>query len=138
MRRAFFRKNDIILLAALLIVGIAASFVIARPKKSAGDNASVLVMIAGREKARYPLNEDADYTIHADGRIEDGLGSEGDYNIIRIENNKVDMIESDCRSQICVHHKPISKQGETIICLPHRVVISIESGQGGGYDTIAQ
>ncbi len=47
-------------------------------------------------------------------------------NTVLIENSKVKMQYSDCKNQICVHHKPISKKGESIICLPNRVTAEIE------------
>ena len=47
-------------------------------------------------------------------------------NTVLIENSKVKMLYSDCKNQICVHHKPISKKGESIICLPNRVTAEIE------------
>ena len=38
------------------------------------------------------------------------------------------MIEADCPDQICVNHLAISRDGESIICLPNKVVIAIEAG----------
>ena len=35
------------------------------------------------------------------------------------------MKEANCRDQICVRHKAISKNGESIICLPHSVYIEV-------------
>ena len=47
-------------------------------------------------------------------------------NTVLIENSKVKMQYSDCKNQICVHHKAIGKKGESIICLPNRVTAEIE------------
>ena len=47
-------------------------------------------------------------------------------NIIEIESDAVSVIWSDCASQVCVHTAKISKAGEIIVCLPHRLMISIE------------
>ena len=38
------------------------------------------------------------------------------------------MLEANCPDEICVHHKPISKNGETIVCLPNKVVVVIKNG----------
>ncbi|MBQ1377353.1 MAG: NusG domain II-containing protein [Lachnospiraceae bacterium] len=46
-------------------------------------------------------------------------------NRIRIENSEAAVLEASCPDQICVHHKPVSKAGETIVCLPHRFVVTI-------------
>ncbi|MCH5262582.1 MAG: NusG domain II-containing protein [Lachnospiraceae bacterium] len=51
------------------------------------------------------------------------------YNLISVVNGTVVMEAADCRDQICVHHKPVSSKGESIICLPHRIVIEVDSGE---------
>ena len=37
------------------------------------------------------------------------------------------MIEADCPDRLCVKQKAICKNGETIVCLPHKVVVEIRS-----------
>lgn len=53
-----------------------------------------------------------------------------DTNTLVIKDGVVDMIFADCPDQICVKHASISKVGETIICLPNQVVVTIESITG--------
>jgi len=45
--------------------------------------------------------------------------------ILVIKDGKADMISAECPDHICVHHAPISHKGETIVCLPNRVVVEI-------------
>ncbi len=47
-------------------------------------------------------------------------------NIIKIENGSVFVESATCKNQVCVNHKPISKRGEVIACLPNKVIIEIE------------
>lgn len=47
------------------------------------------------------------------------------YNLVTISGGRVWMEEADCRDQLCVHHIPISTGGESIICLPNRLVVEI-------------
>ena len=54
------------------------------------------------------------------------------------ENGTVKMESSDCHNQVCVNHKPISRSGESIICLPHKVVVQIEGGKEADVDAVAQ
>ena len=35
------------------------------------------------------------------------------------------MMQSSCPDLICVRHKAVSETGETIVCLPHKLVIEI-------------
>lgn len=50
---------------------------------------------------------------------------DGTYNHIHFEGGKVWVHEANCFNQVCVYHKPISKVGETIVCIPHKLVIEI-------------
>ena len=47
-------------------------------------------------------------------------------NILVIKDGKAFIESADCKNQICVNHKPISKTGETIVCLPHKVLVEIK------------
>lgn len=47
------------------------------------------------------------------------------FNLFSITGGDVKMEAADCSDQICVHHNVISAVGESIICLPHRIVITV-------------
>ena len=47
------------------------------------------------------------------------------YNIFQVQDGRASIAEADCRDQICVEHTAISKKGETIVCLPHKLVVEI-------------
>ena len=47
-------------------------------------------------------------------------------NVIEIKNGKVDVVSAVCKNQICVKHKPISKKGEQIACIPNKILITVE------------
>ncbi len=44
-------------------------------------------------------------------------------NTVVIENGEVFMEKSNCKNQICVKHKKIKRSGESIICLPNKVIV---------------
>lgn len=48
------------------------------------------------------------------------------YNLLSVSDGVVRMEAADCRDQICVHHRPVSRGGESIICLPHKLVVEIQ------------
>ena len=54
------------------------------------------------------------------------------YNLISVTDGKVVVEAADCKDQICVRHKPVSSKGESIICLPHRLVVEIVSDELSG------
>ena len=57
-----------------------------------------------------------------------------------IEDGSVRMEWADCPDQLCVQHRGISRDGESIICLPNQIVISVESAgetaEGTGLDGV--
>lgn len=56
--------------------------------------------------------------------------SEGSsYNLLTVSEAGVSMEAADCPDQICVHHIPIKGGGESIICLPHKLVVEIRGGE---------
>lgn len=84
------------------------------------DGVYLAVFRDGEEVARYPLDTDVSF------RLDSG---DGGYNLVRIENGTVDMTEASCPDRICVRHRPIAKAGQTIICLPNRIILKIVGGE---------
>lgn len=60
------------------------------------------------------------------------------YNIVKIQDGKVSMLEASCPDQICVHHRQISSTGETIVCLPNKIVVEIKGKTEKKLDSIAE
>jgi hypothetical protein len=46
--------------------------------------------------------------------------------VILVEENSVNVIDADCPDKVCVNHSDIGNVGETIICLPHKMVVEIK------------
>ncbi len=47
------------------------------------------------------------------------------YNVLYIENGEVWIGEASCLNQVCVNHSKISNVGETIVCIPNRLILEI-------------
>ena len=116
-------RNDIILVVALLAAAFAAWGVI-RITRTAGSYA--VVEINGTETARYPLDTDLWIDIETDG---------GHVITLVISGGKASIVSADCPDKLCVRQGGIGSVGETIICLPHRLVIRIV-GEGGVDSTV--
>lgn len=108
-------KNDIIL--AVVIISIATVglllFVLNREQGS-----TVLVKIDGVQTASYPLSENREIPIKT------GESSEH-INVLVIKDGKASIRDADCPDKICVETRAASFVGETIVCLPHKIVIEI-------------
>ena len=97
----------IILLAALAV------FLIRGFLTEKGDR--VLITVDGRVTGEYSLAEDR--------RVLIGKGSF--QNELIIKDHQARMIRADCPDKICVRHKAVSRVGETIVCLPHKVIVTV-------------
>ncbi len=117
------KRNDLIL-AAGVILAAAAVFAFQYFRQDGGDGL-VKITVGGEIFGTYDLMEDQ--TIDID-----------DTNRLIIEEGSARMDWADCPDQVCVHHRAVSRKGESIICLPNQVVVSIESGRESGLDGIAQ
>ena len=106
-------KNDIIL--AVIVIAVAATgLLLVNVFRTEGSFA--VIKIDGKETERYPLSVNTEVVIETgdDGR-----------NTLVIEDNKAFMKDANCPDKICEGHSKISYKGETIVCLPHKVVIEI-------------
>ena len=46
------------------------------------------------------------------------------------------MIDATCPDHICVNQKEISKTGETIVCLPNKVIVEIKGADSSELDAV--
>ena len=105
-------RNDLILGASLIALALVFWIVTSHLRH---DGAKVTVLIDGKEVESYSLSDDVSRWIET----EDGK------NLLFIRDGKAFIAEADCPDLICARHKGISKDGETIVCLPHRLVVRV-------------
>lgn len=66
------------------------------------------------------------------------------YNLVCIENGGVSVREADCENGDCIRQGIIHRTGESIICLPHQLTVTIVGSVDGEsedtpiYDTIVR
>lgn len=87
----------------------------------------VKVLQDGVEIGEYLLTEEQTISIPSE---------EGGYNLLFISNGKASVSDADCRDRLCVKQREISRNGESIICLPHKLVIQIEAKEESELDTV--
>ena len=47
------------------------------------------------------------------------------------------MIRADCPDQLCVKQKAVSKNKESIICLPNKIIVEVDSHKNSQYDAVS-
>ncbi len=145
--KQYIRKADIILFIVLVALGLAASAALSMSHSAAGSGARVIIESGGDLYATYSLFEDRTLVVPApkQGKVDapaadpdDAASAQYDYyNVVEIKSGSVTVTEASCKNQVCVRHGAISKSGESIVCLPNRLVVRIENGEeGGGYDSV--
>lgn len=108
------KKADIIFLSILVCTGILLTILIYIPRSSTGTY--VEIRINGEQTAVYPLSENRRETFHT---------ASGE-NTINIQDGAVSMTAADCPDKVCVSMKRIFRSGQTIVCLPHQLVLEIK------------
>ena len=79
---------------------------------------TAVVSVDGVETERLAL-EEGERTIQAGG-----------YTLrLRLTETEVWVESSDCPTQDCVHTGHISRSGQSIVCLPARVIVRLEGGE---------
>jgi hypothetical protein len=146
--RQYIRKADIILFIVLVVIGLAASAALTFSHGEAGSGAKVIIESGGDLYATYSLREDRTFVVPAPKQSstdapaanpEDSASAQYDYyNVVVISGGTVSVTEASCKNQVCVKHGAITRPGESIVCLPNRLVVRIENGseEGGGYDSV--
>ena len=121
------KKNDIILIGTLLGV-IAVLFLVMFFVKQNTVNGEAVVLIEGREYARYPLSKDR--TVEIPGL----LGN----NVLVIEEGNAYMSSAVCPDKVCMGFGKIHYNTEMIVCLPGSIVVIIENGDTSEVDAVGQ
>lgn len=117
-------RNDIILVLAIGLAALILWGVVSLAKKQ---GAYAVVSVNGEDVARYPLDTDIEITVD---------GYDGGKNTIVIQSGKVCVSCADCPDRLCVKQRTIKYVGETITCLPHRMVVRIEGELNNGVDVV--
>ena len=107
MKKSF--RNDVILILAFILIAVLGIIYLFCFRKS-GD--TVKVTVNGEVFGNYSLNENATIQINESNRL-------------IIKDGKAYMQWADCPDNICVNHRPVFRNGESIICLPNGVVVSV-------------
>lgn len=116
------KKADFILIGAVAVV--AAILVLCLYVFNSGSGDFVQIEVDGVVTDTLSLSEDTVREIKTDNGT----------NTLVISDGSAVMTQADCPDGICANHKPINKTGESIICLPHKVVVTVMNDKSNDND----
>ncbi len=108
------KKADFIIIAVVLAVAGALLFFLYAVNDNYG--ACVQIEVDGKVTETLPIDTDTTKVI---------VSENGGENTLVIKDGSAKMTQADCPDGICVSHKSINRNGESIICLPHKVVVTV-------------
>lgn len=116
-------RNDLIFIGALVllaaVVGLLFLFI-------RGEGSGVTVKVDDKIFGEYSLSENREVEIKSENGI----------NYLVIEDGKAYMRDASCPDGICVEHRPVHREGESIVCLPNKVVILVKGDEGDAPDVV--
>ena len=122
------KKKDLLLIGAVVLAALLFWLV----PRAAGifggtEQVGLLITVDGEEYGRYSLKKDQTIDIYGT-------------NVCEVKDGKVRMKEADCPDKLCIHQGAAYRQGESIVCLPNKVVLEIvgDSSEENQLDAIAQ
>lgn len=121
------KKRDFLLIGGLLALALLLWICVRQVGNRAG--AYVTVTVDGEMYGTYSLDVEQEVPIRRDGVTT---------NVLVIAEGQADMIQADCPDKLCVHQRSISKSKESIICLPNKVVVTVEQAGSPEYDSMAR
>lgn len=107
-----FKIGDAVIIAAVLLAAMLSSLVMWLPAES---GKTVEAVNSDGCIGTFRLDTDGEYIIESGGYTL----------VLTVSDGKASVSESDCRCGICTAHAPVSRSGETIVCLPAGVSIRV-------------
>ena len=118
------RRGDVIIVVVLMIASFLPLGVFSY-RQATADEATIqaVVKVDGEIVKVFDLVDDGETEIF---HYHDDHGHE---NTIVRNGASVEMIEANCGDQVCVRMNAIDAVGETILCLPHRLLVEVTSDE---------
>lgn len=121
------KKSDMIL--AAVVLAFAGGLLLLQNWKQDTKEGVVTVYQEKEKLASYPLVKDDEVDL---------FSADGGVNRLIIRSGQAWIESADCPDGLCVKQGRIDREGQSVICLPHKLVITIEGGEAAGVDAVAR
>ncbi|WP_426348864.1 NusG domain II-containing protein [Alloiococcus sp. CFN-8] len=113
------KKLDIIIIAVLLIISFIPEVLFGIKYSVEASETYAEITIGGKLYKTVSLSENGgedSFIVHTD---------QG-FNEIEIKDNSIAIIDANCNDKLCLEIGHITDPGESIICLPHKLMIEVK------------
>lgn len=119
------KKTDFWLIAVVLMAA-AVIFLLTQNFSLRGD--FVTVTLNGKIIGSYPLAEPVEIELSDE---------KGGYNRLVIAGGAAYIEDADCPDKLCVRQRAVCSNGESIICLPHKIAVTVTAAGEAPLDAVA-
>ena len=114
-----FKKMDIVIIICLVGISFLPHILFAKNLNKDYDSVYAIIKVDGKTYKEIPLSslkEDDSFTIK----------TKNGNNTILVKDNKISITNATCHDSLCVDQGSKSKVGDSIVCLPHKLIIEIK------------
>ena len=116
------KKMDIVIIAVLLIISFTPHLIFFKTSQKGSKNNYAIIQVDGKIHKKIDLSK-----VKKSEKV--NLNLPNGKNTLLIKNNSIEMKSANCNDALCVKQGNISKVGQTIICLPHKLIIEIKGDE---------
>ena len=116
------KKMDIVIIAVLILLSFTPHLIFFKTSQKSSKNNYAIIKVDGKIHKKIDLSK-----VKKSEKV--NLNLPNGKNTLLVENNSIVMDSANCNDALCVKQGNISKVGQTIICLPHKLIIEIKGDE---------
>lgn len=116
------KKMDIVIIAVLILLSFTPHLIFFKTSQKSSKNNYAIIKVDGKIHKKIGLSN-----VKKSEKV--NLNLPNGKNTLLIKNNSIQMDSANCNDALCVKQGNISKVGQTIICLPHKLIIEIKGDE---------
>ena len=117
------------MILAAVVLAVAGGLLLLQNWKQDSGDGIVAVYLEKEKIASYPLTEEIEVDLS---------GKNGGINRLMVRDGCAWIEYADCPDGLCVKQGEISERGQAVICLPHKLVVTIEGGAAADVDAVVR
>jgi hypothetical protein len=114
-----FKKWDIILIVFLVLLSFLPEIILGTMLGKSYNETYAEITVEGKLYKKIILSAHT-------GEEEFKIQTEDGYNLVIVKDDSIAIVEADCPDKVCIKPGFISKPGESLVCLPHKIMVEVK------------